>query len=175
MLDAEIIKVKLRDVPGIEQLAFTEVGDRLVAAFNGVTTSTAHNASEDQMMAAIRNAASLRVAMLRAPNTTAPELSPQPLPSPTAPAAPETKPMSAPAPGGFAAGLKAILDEAKAGVVQAQANGTAKVKEAAQRLNQAAVQTIAVADTMAQQIDDQTHAVLSELGQISNMPPVDGQ
>jgi hypothetical protein len=161
MLDAEAIKAKLPDIAGIEQLAITIVGDRAVAAFNGLTTSVAHNASEDQIIAAIRNAASLRASMLRAPNETAPELSPQPLPT------------KGPAMNSFAASLKAVLDEAKANVARAQVEGVAKVKEAAGRLNDAAAQTARVADTMAGQIHDQADAVLAELGQISNMPPAE--
>jgi hypothetical protein len=168
MLDAEAIKAKLPDVAGIEQLAITLVGDRAVAAFNGITTSVAHNASEDQMIAAIRNAASLRVAQLRAPNETALELSPQPLPV-------KGPSMSNPAPGGFAAGLKAILDRARASVAEAQADGLAKVNAAADKLAQAGAQVTLVSETMAAQIHEQADAVLAELGQISNMPPVDGQ
>jgi hypothetical protein len=59
MLDAESIKAKLPDIRGIETLAITIVGDRAVAAFDGRTTSTAHNANEDQMILAIRNSAAL--------------------------------------------------------------------------------------------------------------------
>lgn len=171
MLDAEAIKAKLSDVPGIEQLAFTEVGDRLVAAFNGRTTSVAHNATEPQMMLAIRNAASLPAAQFRAPDEATLELSPQPLPSPTA--APEVKKMATPAPGGFAADMKAILDAAKLRVAQSQNNARAKVNDAANRLTDVAMQVERVGDTMAKQIHDQADSVLSELGQISNLPPAE--
>jgi hypothetical protein len=176
MLDAEAIKAKLADVPGIEQLAFTLVGDRLVAAFNGITTSVAHNASEDQMIAALRNAASLRVAQLRAPGNIidpVPELSPPPLPSPTAPAEPKGQPMASPAPGGFAAQIKAMLEGARNDLAQAKADGLAQVQEAVTEHVKAGQQVKAVAATMATAIKDETAAALAELGQISNMPPVE--
>jgi trimethylamine:corrinoid methyltransferase-like protein len=83
--------------------------------------------------------------------------------------------MSNPAPGGFAAGLKAILDRARASVAEAQADGLAKVNAAADKLAQAGAQVTLVSETMAAQIHEQADAVLAELGQISNMPPVDGQ
>jgi hypothetical protein len=170
VLDAEAIKAKLPDVQGIEQLAFTLVGDRLVAAFNGRTTSVAHNANEDQMILAIRNAAALPAAP-EAPVV----LNPQPLPTAPPPAAPKVKPMASPAPGGFAADLKAILDNAKLRVAQSQNNARAKVNDAAGRLVDVATQVDRVGDHMAQQINEQADSVLAELGQISNMPPVDGQ
>lgn len=167
MLDAEAIKAKLADVPGIEQLAFTLVGDRLVAAFNGITTSTAHNASEDQMIAAIRNAASLRVAQLRNPDEPAPvELSPQPLPV-------KGPSMTKPAPGGFAAQIRSMMDGARNRLAQAQADGIAKVSDAVNAHERAVGQVVAVTTTMVQTIEDETAAALAELGQISNMPPVD--
>ena len=174
MLDAEKIKAKLADVPGIEQLAFTEVGDRLVAAFGGITTSTAFNASEDQMIAQIRNAASLRVAQLRNYDEPAPEeLSPQPLPSPTA--APEVKPMATPSPFGFAAQLKAMMQQARADLANVKAEGIATVQSAVEEHVQAGLQVKAVTAAMASTIKAETADILSELGQISNMPPVDEQ
>lgn len=162
MLNAERIKLKLPDIAGIEQLAFTEVGDRLVAAFNGVTTSVAHNASEDQMIAAIRNAASLRVAQLRMPNETAPELSPPPLP---------TKGPAMPSRFGIAAQMRAMMDEARAGLQDAIGQGMAQVKAAVDEHTEAAHQVKAVTSSMAAQIRSETADVLAELGQISNMPP----
>lgn len=74
-------------------------------------------------------------------------------------------------PGGFAASLKAMLDQAKAGVVQAQTDGLAKVQAAVGKLNDAAAHTTAVSDNMAKSIEDQANSVLAELGQISNLPP----
>lgn len=162
MLNAERIKLKLPDIAGIEQLAFTEVGDRLVAAFNGVTTSVAHNASEDQMIAAIRNAASLRVAQLRMPNETAPELSPPPLP---------TKGPAMASPTGFAAQIRAMLNDARADLENARADGLKHVAAAVGEMREVKTQVENVTAGMVRVIRDETADMLAELGQISNMPP----
>lgn len=79
--------------------------------------------------------------------------------------------MSPTAPGGFAASLRAILDEAKAGLEQAQQDGKAKVGEAVAKLKDATTATLQVSGTIAQAITDQADAVMSDLGQISNLPP----
>lgn len=73
-----------------------------------------------------------------------------------------------PNPGSFAASLRAMVDEAKAGVEQAQADGRAKVSEAVAKLNEAKEATAKVAGAMAQTISDQAAEVISDLGQISN-------
>lgn len=71
----------------------------------------------------------------------------------------------------FAASLKAMIDDAKAGVEQARADGRAKVGEAVAKLNEAKVATTKVASAMAQAIADEADAAMSDLGQISNLPP----
>lgn len=76
--------------------------------------------------------------------------------------------MTTPASGSFAASLKAMLDEARAGLVQARAEGTAMVQEAVGKLNEAKAATAKVAGNMAQQIHDEAASAMSELGQISN-------
>lgn len=73
-----------------------------------------------------------------------------------------------PAPGSFAADIRAMMDEARAGVAQARADGRAKVGEAVQKLHQAKTATAHVADKMAGMIHDEASDVLAELGQISN-------
>jgi len=79
--------------------------------------------------------------------------------------------MTAPAPGSFAASIRAMMDEARAGVAQARAEGLAKVGEAVTKLNEAKAATAQVAHSMAKTIADEADAVMSELGQISNLPP----
>ena len=79
--------------------------------------------------------------------------------------------MSMPAPGSFAASIRAMMDEARAGADQARADGLAQVKEAVGQLKEAAAQTAAVSSAMAKTIKDEAASVLAELGQISNMPP----
>lgn len=164
MLDAEAIKAKLPDVPGIETLAITIVGDRAVAAFDGRTTSVAHNASEAQMILAIRNASSLRAAQLRAVSAEPEQLSPQPLPV-------KGPIMTKPAPGGFAAQIKAMLSGARADLENAKADGLKQVGAAVTEMRDAQAQVQVVAATMVKVIKDETADVLAELGQISNMPP----
>ena len=92
-------------------------------------------------------------------------------PLPTVSIQRETIPMTAPAPGSFAASIRAMMDEARAGVAQARAEGLAKVGEAVTKLNEAKAATAQVAHSMAKTIADEADAVMSELGQISNLPP----
>lgn len=77
-------------------------------------------------------------------------------------------PMTNPAPGSFAAEIKAMLDDAKAGLAQARADGKAKVQAAVGKFSEAAAATAKVSDNMAKTIEDQAASALSELGQISN-------
>jgi hypothetical protein len=86
------------------------------------------------------------------------------------PATTETKvaPMTTPAPGSFAASLKAMLDEAHAGLEQARADGRARVGAAVDKLNGAKATTEKVTAGMAKQIEDAADSALSDLGQISN-------
>lgn len=81
----------------------------------------------------------------------------------------EGKPlMTTPAPGSFAASIRAMMDEARAGVAQARADGLAKVGEAVGKMNEAKVATAKVSANMVKTIEDEAASVLSELGQISN-------
>lgn len=75
--------------------------------------------------------------------------------------------MTAPA-GSFAAGLKAMLDEARAGLEQSRADGLAQVQGAVGKLNEAKVATAHVSAKMAKTIEDEAANALAELGQISN-------
>lgn len=76
--------------------------------------------------------------------------------------------MSTPAPGSFAASLKAMMDEAKSGLAQAQSAGRARVQEAVGKFADATVATGKVSESMAQQIEDAASSALADLGQISN-------
>jgi len=166
-MDVTALKQKLADVPGIDTLTITQVGGRHVATFNGLTAAVDPFASEDQLLAAIRSVANLKPAEIPAvqPMPAAPAPAPAPAAAAPAPKAP------APAPGGFAAMMKAIVDEAKAVVAQSQVDGLAKVRAAAGRLHEVAAHTTRVTDNMAQSASDQADAALAELGQISNLPP----
>jgi hypothetical protein len=79
--------------------------------------------------------------------------------------------MTTPAPGSFAASIRAMMEEARAGIAQARADGLSKVGEAVTKLNEAKTATAQVAGSMAKTIADEADAVMSELGQISNLPP----
>ena len=81
----------------------------------------------------------------------------------------EAKPvMTTPAPGSFAASIRAMMDEARAGVAQARADGLAKVGDAVGKLTDAKVSIAKVSASMASTIEEEAASVLSELGQISN-------
>jgi ribosomal protein L1 len=82
---------------------------------------------------------------------------------------PTEKPaMTAPAPGSFAASLKAIVDDARAGLAQQRVDGVAQVQAAVGKINEAKAAVAHVTSSMAKTIEDEAAAVLSELGQISN-------
>ena len=81
----------------------------------------------------------------------------------------EAKPvMTTPAPGSFAASIRAMMDEARAGVAQARTDGLAKVGQAVGKLSEAKVSIAKVSASMATTIEEEAASVLSELGQISN-------
>jgi hypothetical protein len=89
--------------------------------------------------------------------------------APASPVVPSVAPVKiVPALGSFAASLKAMVDEAVAGVEQAKANGLSKVKEKIGKLGEAKAAVVRVTDNMAQNIEDQADSVMAELGQISN-------
>lgn len=75
------------------------------------------------------------------------------------------------APGSFAAGIRAMMDEARAGIVQAREEGLGKVQDAVAKLGEAKAATAQVARHMAKTIEDEAADVMAELGQLSNMPP----
>ena len=74
---------------------------------------------------------------------------------------------------GFAAQIRSMFDAARAELEQAKADGVAQVKAAVDEHVRAAAQVKQVSASMAGAINDETAAVLAELGQISNMPPAE--
>jgi hypothetical protein len=72
------------------------------------------------------------------------------------------------APGSFAASLKAIVDDARAGLAQQRVDGVAQVQAAVGKINEAKAAVAHVTSSMAKTIEDEAAAVLAELGQISN-------
>lgn len=161
-VDLAKLKAALGHIPGIDDLTETIIGGRRVYGFNGLIAAVDMSADHGAVEKAIRTASALRTA---AP---VPDSAPVQIATPL-PATPATgKPMSNPAPGSFAASLRAMMDEARAGVQQARTDGLAKVGDAVKKLNDAKVATAHVASTMAKTIEDEAATVLSELGQVSN-------
>lgn len=153
------LKQALKAIPGAESLtmAYTYDGNALVT-IAGRTVEVSPSASNEEIALAFREPA------MSTPNVTV-----TPLPPPVAYAAPtRIDSMTNPAPGSFAAGIRAMMDEARAGVAQARADGLAKVGEAVGKLNDAKAATLHVAGTMAKTIEDEAADVFKELGQISN-------
>jgi hypothetical protein len=80
-------------------------------------------------------------------------------------------PVAKPSPGGFVASIRAMMDEARAGLTQARTDGLAKVGDAVAKLGEAKTAVTQVSASMAKTIEDEAASVLAELGQISNMGP----
>lgn len=159
-MSIEDIKARVRDIPGTENLTMNVLLGRQVFGFNGLIAGVDMNATDNEIEDAIRATYDL-AKYGRNPI----EKSPTPLPAVNLT---EPKTMTAPAPGSFAASLRAMLDEGRAGIEQAKADGLAKVSGAIGKMNEAKVATVKVASNMAQSIEDEAASVMSELGQISN-------
>lgn len=161
-IDLESLKARLSNLPGLSALSVTNIGGRMVFGFNGLIAAIDPRSSIDDAERAIRKVYA---------NPPAPPPNPIQIQTPM-PAPPTTQPqgksMSTPAPGSFSASLKAMLEEAKAGLAQAQNDGRARVGAAVSKLAEAKVATTKVAEGMASQIEDAASAALSDLGQISN-------
>lgn len=153
-MSVQDMKQALRDVPGVEGLtmAYTFDGNALLT-IGGRTVEASPAMSSDEIAAAFSATVT-------------------PLPPAIAYAATPTTRIETmttkPAPGSFAAGIRAMMDEARQGVAQARADGLSKVGEAVGKLNDAKVATTHVAGKMASVIEDEAADVMAELGQISN-------
>jgi len=150
------MKQALRAIPGAEglTLAYAANGNQLVT-IAGRTVEVAPTASNEEIALAFREP------VMSTPNVTA-------LPVVAFATQPGTAPMTTPAPGSFAASIKAMMDEARAGVAKARSDGIAAVGEAVGKLNDAKTATAHVAGKMVQTIHDEAASVLAELGQVSN-------
>jgi hypothetical protein len=147
------LRARMSDIPGIDGLTMQLLGGRQCFSWgNGMLIAVDPMATDQEIETAIRSASRLpSVALI--------------------PDKQETAPMTAPAPGSFAAELRSLMDEARAGIVQARTEGRAKVAEAVGKLTEAKTATANVAASMAKTIEDEAASVLAELGQISNLPP----
>lgn len=160
------LKARLADIPGIETLTLQLILGRQVFGFDGLIAAVDPLASDQDIEDAIRNTANLaKFGRSSVERTPLPLVDLMPTP------ATETKSMGTPAPGSFVASIRAMMDEARAGVAQARTDGLAKVKDAVGKLGEAKVAVTQVTGSMAQTIEDEAASVMAELGQISNMPP----
>lgn len=166
------VQARLRDVPNIDQMSLTEIGGRIVFGLNGRMVALVPGASDELIDSEIRRAfgdpmvdTTNPIAARAAAEVPLATVVPPPV---TMTFTPESKPMTMPAPGSFAASLRALMNEARAGVEQARADGLAQVGDAVSKLNEAKAATRHVAGNMAKTIEDEAAAVLRELGQISN-------
>jgi|SRR5581483_552595 len=147
------LRNRMSDIPGIDGLTMQLLGGRQCFSWgSGMLVAVDPMATDQEIETAIRNASRLpSVALI--------------------PDKPEAASMTTPAPGSFAASIRAMMDEARQGIAQARADGLAKVSEAVGKLTEAKTATAQVAASMAKTIEDEAASVLAELGQISNMPP----
>jgi hypothetical protein len=172
------LKIRLRDLPGVERLTMQMLAGRQTYSLNGHVIALHAGASDGEAEKAIRDTISCD-ALAQMPAGTPIAGAAQPAQSAVGPSAallppitttapqPTGKPMT-PAPGSFAASLKSMMDEARANIDRARADGTTVVKDAVAKLDAARAATTKVADNIAHTIEDEAAAVMAELGQISN-------
>lgn len=169
-MSIEALKTRLRDVPGINTLTMTSLLGRQNFGFNGLIASVDANATVQEIEDAIRNAAAVAERPLEPIATALNDMLASPTPLPTVNLT-ETKPMTPPAPGSFAASIRAMMDEAKSGLAQARTDGLAKVGTAVAKLGEAKAAVTQVSGSLAKTMEDEANSVMSELGQFSNFPP----
>lgn len=173
---SDYLKAKLAsEIPGILAATSHLEGGKQVVRINGETAIVSPFASDNEVEAGIRLALNIpkQEAALAEPDQAQAETAHvTELPPPAILAEPEAAPAARPAPaqrpGGFAASLKALMDDARAGVAQARADGTAQVQSAVAELHQAKAAVTHVTGKMAQTIKDEVADIRGELSQISN-------
>ncbi len=149
------LKQALRDIPGAESLtlAYAPNGNELVT-IAGHTVEVSPHASAAEIALAFQT-----------PNVTVTPVPPVDYaPAPTI----GTKTMSTPNPGSFAASIRAMLDQGRAGVEKAKADGLAQVSAAVNKMNDAKDATAKVSASIAASIHSEVADVMAELGQFSN-------
>lgn len=155
------IKARLPDVPGIENLSVANISGRFEFGMDGKIAAVNELATDAEIDSAIRIIFGGHITPLPPAEPMVAQVA--------APATQKAAPMTTtPAPGSFAASLKAMMDEAKNGLAQAQSAGRARVKEAVGKFADATVATGKVSETIATQIEDAASSTLADLGQISN-------
>jgi hypothetical protein len=165
------LKARLGAIPGIEEATSDIEGGQRVFKISGKTIAVGRFAFDNEIERAIRKAFGMSDEIHTTELPAAPLIVAVPEPVAEAPKPVELAVPPAPAPkpqGSFAASLRVMMDEARAGVAQARADGLAKVTDAISKLTEARTATIRVTGSMAQTIEDEAASVMAELGQISN-------
>lgn len=164
------LRERLRDIPGIENLTMQSVMGRQLFGLNGKLIGVPMTADDGEVEGTIR--AAMASTLTAAEIVKVLDASPIPSGALLAPVtmaeAPKVQPMPPAAPGSFAASLKALMDDARAGIIQARADGRAKVSEALGLMTEAQAATRHVTDAMASTIKAEADDVMTELRQITN-------
>jgi hypothetical protein len=151
-MSIEELRARLADLPGSESLTMQTLGGRELYSISGKVVGVPIGASIADAEAAIRAAIASPEIVTNTPITEKPR----------------ERPSTAPAPGSFAASLKAMMATARAGVEQARADGLSQVSDAVEKLNEAKAATVNVTGAMAKAIQSEAADVMAELGLISN-------
>jgi hypothetical protein len=170
---SDYLKAKLAtEIPGILAATSHLEGGRQVVRINGASAIVGPFASDNEVEAAIRLALNIpkQEVVVSEPDQTEPTEVSHVTALPAAVSLTEASPRPRPAParGGFAASLRAIMDDARAGLAQAREAGIAQVHDAVGELHSAKHAVIHVTGKMAQTIKDEASDIRAELGQISN-------
>lgn len=169
---SDYIKARLAtEIPGILAATSHLEGGKQVIRVDGKTAIVSPFASDNEVEAGIRLA-------LDKPKQDATVTETDQVPQADAehvtelpPAAILAEPPAAPAarrPGGFAASLKALVDDAKSSIAQAQADGFAEVQSAVADLHKVKATVKHVTGNMAAGIRGDIADIHAELGQITN-------
>lgn len=147
------LKDALRDVPGIDSLTMTTLCGKQQFGWNGLLVQVGPMAPQEEIERSIRNTAQL--ANYRK------------LPANTIDGVPERKARMSISTG-FAASLKALMDEARADLERTRTEGMTRVQGALGKYSEAKAATVQVSASLAKTIEDEAASVMAELGQISN-------
>jgi hypothetical protein len=144
------------------------IGSDKFVTMDGKTVMVSQMATDDEIAAALHRGNAASGSQNQATNNYSTYAGQLAAATPLPPA-PTITPVAKPAAqGSFAASLKAIVDEAKAGIEQAKADGLAQVRDAVGDLSKAKEATLRVTGNMASTVKSQAADIMAELGQISN-------
>jgi hypothetical protein len=170
MMSINDLKSRMADIPGIDHLTMQIVMGRQCFGLNGKLIGVPMTADDGEVEGTIR--AAVASTLTAAEIVKVPDEAPSPsaalLPPLVQPEAPKVQPRPAIAPGGFAASLKGMLDDAQAQLAKAQYTGRARVQQSVDKFSMAIAAVGKVSESKAKEIEDAADSVLADLGQISN-------